>query len=248
MSKSSEKAYRLIRSGILSGHFPPGGFVTEEEFAQHCDMSRTPVREAIAELVSEMLLQRTDTNRVFVPAWSDDEIEELFTLRFLLERHAAKRASQFITADEIAQLKEHCEFIERAIERSPMPDVSGFVEGNRRFHALIIKAAQSDMLSQLMRVVISQVVIHRTAEGYTMADMVRSQNDHRDLIAAFEQRDSQWAATISSNHILRAAHTYRRRALSGETRNSNSFSADAPEVPVDEEGFVESRNMRIRVK
>ncbi|MES2303413.1 MAG: GntR family transcriptional regulator, partial [Pseudomonadota bacterium] len=66
MSKASQDAYRKIRAGILSGHFPAGGFVTEDECAQFCGLSRTPVREAIAELVSEMLLQRSGTNRVFV--------------------------------------------------------------------------------------------------------------------------------------------------------------------------------------
>ncbi|MFD2497881.1 GntR family transcriptional regulator [Rhizorhabdus histidinilytica] len=94
MSKASEQAYAAIRRGILSGHFPAGQFVPEDEFAQYCGMSRTPVREAIAQLVAEMLLQRSDTNRVFVPIWSDDDDEELFTLRAYLESHCAQRAAR----------------------------------------------------------------------------------------------------------------------------------------------------------
>ncbi|MFY8194740.1 MAG: GntR family transcriptional regulator, partial [Novosphingobium sp.] len=52
VSKASQEAYRKIRAGILSGHFPAGQFVPEDEFAQFCGLSRTPVREAIAELVA----------------------------------------------------------------------------------------------------------------------------------------------------------------------------------------------------
>lgn len=225
MSKASEQAYAAIRRGILSGHFPAGQFVPEDEFAQYCGMSRTPVREAIAQLVAEMLLQRSDTNRVFVPIWSDDDDEELFTLRAYLESHCAQRAARFVTAEQIAELKEHYEFIERAINRPSGASVTDFVEGNRRFHRVLMSAAQSERLNQLMRLIVSQIVIHRTAERYTAMDMVRSQADHRDLIIALEMRDVEWAGSIVHNHIRRAASAYR------QYRDKQSSLNDGSEIP-----------------
>ncbi|HQS95612.1 MAG: hypothetical protein B7X90_03425 [Novosphingobium sp. 17-62-19] len=209
MSKASQEAYRKIRAGILSGHFPAGQFVTEDEFAQFCALSRTPVREAIAELVSEMLLQRSDTNRVFVPVWSDDDEEELFSLRAMLESHCAGRAARLISDEQITELRGHCDFIDRAIAEADGPDVSGFVEGNRHFHAVILAAAQSERLAQLMKFVVSQIVVHRTAEQYSRADMEQSQRDHRDLVRAFETRDEDWARALANTHIRRAASVYR---------------------------------------
>lgn len=209
MSKASQEAYRKIRAGVLSGHFPPGQFVPEDEFAQFCGLSRTPVREAIAELVAEMLLQRSDTNRVFVPVWSDEDEEEMFTLRAMLESRCSQRAARLITDEQIAALTSHCDFIDAAIQRTEAPDVSGFVEGNRRFHAVILAAAQSERLGQLLRFVVSQVVVHRTAEQYTRADMEQSQRDHRDLVNAFKVRDEEWASAITNTHIRRAANAYK---------------------------------------
>jgi len=209
VSKASQEAYRKIRAGILSGHFPAGQFVTEDEFAQLCGLSRTPVREAIAELVSEMLLQRSDTNRVFVPVWSDEDEEELFSLRAMLESHCAARAARLISDEQIIQLRAHCDFIDRAIADTDGPDVSGFVEGNRHFHAVILAAAQSERLAQLMKFVVSQIVVHRTAEQYARADMEQSQRDHRDLVRAFETRDEDWARALANTHIRRAASVYR---------------------------------------
>lgn len=211
MSKASQEAYSKIRAGILSGHFPAGQFVPEDEFAQFCGLSRTPVREAIAELVAEMLLQRSDTNRVFVPVWSDEDEEEMFTLRGLLESHCAGRAARLITQDQIVALQSHCDLIDAAIHRAGTPDVSGFVEGNRRFHAGILAAAQSERLSQLLRFVVTQVVVHKTAEQYSRADMEQSQRDHRDLVTAFTMRDETWACAIANNHIRRAANAYKAR-------------------------------------
>lgn len=212
MSKASQEAYRKIRAGVLSGQFPAGQFVTEDEFAQFCGLSRTPVREAITGLVADTLLQRSDTNRVFVPVWSDEDEDELFTLRAMLEGHCAARAARFITDEQIAELGAHCDFIDTAITQPGAPDVSGFVEGNRRFHAVVLVAAQSERLAQLMRFVVSQIVVHRTAEQYSRADMEQSQRDHRDLVDAFTMRDEAWASAIAHTHIRRAANVYRAKA------------------------------------
>lgn len=222
MSKASQEAYRKIRAGILSGHFPAGQFVPEDEFAQYCGLSRTPVREAIAELVAEMLLQRSGTNRVFVPVWSDEDEEELFTLRAMLESHCASRAARLITDEQIAELKAHCDFIDNAIAAKSGPDVSGFVEGNRHFHAVILAAAQSDRLAQLMKFVVSQIVVHRTAEQYSRADMEQSQRDHRDLVSAFEMRDEDWAGALANTHIRRAANAYRTMRQGSETAQAEA--------------------------
>lgn len=212
MIKTSDEVYRRIRSGILSGHFPAGSFVPEDEFAAFCGTSRTPVREAITKLVSEMLLQRSGTRRVFVPQWSDTDVEEIFTLRAGLEEHCAQRTAGLITSGQIAALRQHCDFIEAAIAAPGGPDIPAFVEGNRRFHSTVLEAAASEPLEKLMQIVVSQVIIHRTAERYVLSDLEQSQRDHRDMIEAFAVHDSGWAGTIARNHILRAAHAYRLRA------------------------------------
>lgn len=227
MAKTSEQVYRQIRAGILAGDFTPGAFVPEDEFATYCGTSRTPVREAIARLVSETLLQRSGTRRVFVPAWSDSDIEELFSLRAQLEAHCAQRAAELISADQIAQLREHCDFIDQALAARPGSDVPGFVEGNRRFHATILEAAQSEPLNQMMRILVSQVIVHRTAERYTFEDIEQSQRDHRDLIEAFAAHDAQWAGAIARNHIRRAAYSYRLRTQRDAEGDGDKVVAEA---------------------
>ncbi len=127
----------------------------------------------------------------------------------MLESHCASRAARLISDDQIAELQKHCDFIDRAIGQIGEADVSGFVEGNRRFHAVILAAAQSERLAQLLRFVVSQIVVHRTAERYDRADMQQSQRDHRDLVSAFAMRDEAWAAAIANTHIRRAANAYK---------------------------------------
>ena len=97
MSKASERAYAEIRGLILSGDAPPGSSLTEEALADICGVSRTPVREALRRLEAELYVVRSDSQRLYVADWNSEDLAEMFTLRAMLEAHAAARAASRIT-------------------------------------------------------------------------------------------------------------------------------------------------------
>ena len=105
MSRASEQAYAKIRAYLLSGAVKAGEQLTEDQLAQITGVSRTPVREAVRRLEDELLLVRSDTKRLFVADWSRDDIEEMFTLRQMLECHAAERAARRLTRGQVAALE-----------------------------------------------------------------------------------------------------------------------------------------------
>ncbi|MDX1704131.1 MAG: GntR family transcriptional regulator, partial [Altererythrobacter ishigakiensis] len=99
MTRASDIAYAKIRSHLLSGEVSPGEQLTEEKLAEITGVSRTPVRDAVRRLESEMLLVRNESKRIFVADWSRDDIDEMITLRQMLEGHAAERAANRITTE-----------------------------------------------------------------------------------------------------------------------------------------------------
>ena len=90
MSRASEHAYTVIRGMILAGELPPGAQLSEEALALRCEVSRTPVRDALRRLESDLLIRRSESQRSFVADWSDDDIEDAFELRSMLEAQAAR--------------------------------------------------------------------------------------------------------------------------------------------------------------
>ena len=76
MSRASDRAYSSIRNMILSGELPAGTQLGEEALAEKCGVSRTPVREALRRLETDMLVARTDTQRSYVPEWSLDDVRD----------------------------------------------------------------------------------------------------------------------------------------------------------------------------
>lgn len=209
MSRASEQAYAKIRAHLLSGAVQPNEQLTEDQLAQITGVSRTPVREAVRRLEDELLLVRNDTKRLFVADWSRDDIEEMFSLRQMLEGHAAERAAQRLSREKIAQLEAVNHALKDAITRDP-PDVARFLEANRCFHEAIVDAADSPRLGQMLGRLVEAPVVLRTARTYSLEDLRQSARDHDELIAAFHARDPDWARAVMGSHLRRAFHTFAR--------------------------------------
>ena len=207
MSRASDRAYEAIRSMILSGALPAGAQLVEEALAEKCGVSRTPVREALRRLESDLLVLRTDTQRSFVADWSLDDVADAFELRAMLEGKAARRAAERMTDEALERIRAANRRISVAIAK-PVADVVGFLDGNRDFHAGILEVAGSRRLTALLGTLIEQPVVWRTAHHYSREALHRSYGEHEELIAAFARRDGAWAEAIMLSHILRAYHAY----------------------------------------
>ena len=207
MSRASDHAYTVIRGMILSGELPPGAQLSEEALALRCEVSRTPVRDALRRLESDLLIRRSESQRSFVADWSDDDIEDAFELRAMLEAQAARRAATRIAPAQLEALRHHNRLIGAAIA-GDKADIPAFLEHNRAFHEIILAAAGSSRLASLLTRLIEQPVVWRTAQNYDRENLRRSHHEHEELVAAFDRRDAGWAASIMAGHIRRAYHAY----------------------------------------
>jgi DNA-binding GntR family transcriptional regulator len=192
---------------ILAGSLAPGAPLREEQLAENCGVSRTPVRDALRRLEAESFVRRNESQRSFVADWSLDEMEEAFQLRTMLEAHAAKRAATRISWDQLERLKSINNAIMSAISRE-LPDIPNFLDLNRQFHAIILEAAKSDRLASMLTRLIEQPVVLRTALQYDRENLSRSHHEHDELLAAFARRDGDWAEAVMTSHIRRAFHAY----------------------------------------
>lgn len=208
MSKAVDLAYHHIRGAILDGSLAPGAPLREEHLAESSGVSRTPVRDALRRLEVEGFVSRTDSQRSFVADWSFDDIEEAFLLRGMLEGHAAARAATRIGEAALAALARHNDEIYSAGCRAPI-DVDSFLDHNREFHRIVLQSAGSPRLTGLLGAIIEQPIVLRTARGYDRDQLLRSHDEHDELILAFRRRDAEWARAVMTAHIRRAFHTYR---------------------------------------
>lgn len=211
MSSAANRAYDIIKKNILDGTLAPGSQLREEEIAELCQVSRTPVRDAIRRLEAEMFIERSDSQRSFVTQWSDEDVSELYTLRTMLEGQAAERAATLITDESLEILRSSCDAMEVAIS-ARTPDVEGFLEQNRIFHQTVTSAAKSRWLATAINRLTLMPVVHSTALNYTPAQLRESLAEHLAIVRAIEARDPEWAKAQMIVHIRRSLYSKREVA------------------------------------
>src|SRR5690242_11607138 len=87
-----ELATDRLRHEILSGALPPGSRLVEEQVRVRLGISRAPLREALRHLDEQGLVEHLPRRGVRVASLSDRDVEELFDVRDVLERHAVTLA------------------------------------------------------------------------------------------------------------------------------------------------------------
>ena len=212
-ASASDRAYAEIRGLILAGDASPGTPLREEALADIVGVSRTPIREALRRLESELYASRTPGGRLVVAEWNSDDVAEMFALRAMLEGHAAARAARRMTAAGLAELKLCNAAIEAAVAQ-PQPDIARFLTENRRFHDLILSASSSARLATMLAGLVEQPIVRRTAARYDRADLARSAHEHGQMIQAFTARDEDWARAVMTAHIRRALHAFQNASPS----------------------------------
>ena len=127
-----DQVYRTLRDYLGSHVIVPGQRLQEAPLALQLGVSRTPVREALARLVSEGLIA-AEGRSFTVPVLSDADVDEIYELRGLLEPAALAQAAAAAPAaaalDGIAVALKAAEAADRA------GDANAFIEANARFHA-----------------------------------------------------------------------------------------------------------------
>ncbi|MEM9009641.1 MAG: GntR family transcriptional regulator [Pseudomonadota bacterium] len=213
-ASAAEQAYRRIRYDIITGVHGEGARLAETKLAEALGLSRTPVREALSRLALEGFVTSGTGTSARVAPFPEDEIEQVFQIRVLLETYAARRAAQFATAEEIAELRALSESMSAHTPPRTDADFETLSTANERFHKLIMQAARSRRLAALLGIAVDVGMVLRTYRMYSERDLIRSSQHHHEITDAIAARAPDWAANVMASHLLAAAATAQRRPAS----------------------------------
>jgi DNA-binding GntR family transcriptional regulator len=200
MRKTSVMVAEVIRDGILEGRLRPGDRLKEDMIAKELEVSRTPVREAIAMLQAEGLLDAQQHRGAQVRSYTPGELEEIYDLRSILEGYAARRAATRITARELTRLASSVERMEKLEPK----DLEHLVQQNGIFHDTILQAADSQRLLTMVSQTRALPLIYQSYAWYTPAQLSLSLEYHRRVLGALERRDAEQAEYDMRHHLFNA--------------------------------------------
>jgi len=149
-----DRAYRLLKHGILHGEFAEGSFLTESAIQSRHSIGRTPFREACNRLHNEQLLEVVPRRGYFVPELSFRAVRDLLETRILLEGVAAELAVLRAEPDEIETLEQYYREA-RTAARTPS-GLDALIEANQRFHLQIARMTHNREFEMLLRGVLER--------------------------------------------------------------------------------------------
>jgi GntR family transcriptional regulator of vanillate catabolism len=212
MSSQLAETVVRIREMILRGELAPGQRVAEAPLAETLGISRTPVRQALPLLAQEGLLAEHETRGYVVRAFTAADIVDAIDVRALIEGLAARRvAERGMPKTLLRELRECLDdgdaiFRKRHIEES---DEAHYAEMNRRFHALILQAAGSVILSATLernnRVPFAapQALAFDKSNLEQTFDMLHyAHRQHHAIVEALERGESARAESLMREHAM----------------------------------------------
>ena len=201
-----DRVYGALLELITTRALQPGQHLVESELAGHLGVSRQPVREALQRLNTEGWVDLRPAQGAFVHEPTDEEADQLLTVRTLLEAEAARLAAANAGSAGIAVLEELCAQGESAVAAD---DVDAAVALNARLHATIMELAGNAVLAEL-----AGQVDRRVRWYYTPIARQRGRQswiEHRELIAAIADRDEQRATAVMRQHTEQTRKMYHDR-------------------------------------
>jgi len=180
-----ERVYRTLRQRIMHGEIGPGEALTIRGIGKNFDVSMTPAREAVRRLAAEGALFLSSSGRVSTPELSNERIEELATLRALLEPELASRALPRAHFALIERLEAINNGVSQMIARH---DATGYIRMNLEFHRTLYLRAQAPAMLEMTETVWLQLGPTMRAL-YGRLNRTDPPHNHRLILAALKAGD-----------------------------------------------------------
>ncbi|MGI5471746.1 GntR family transcriptional regulator [Streptomyces sp. CA-132043] len=201
-----ERVYEALLELITTRALQPGQHLVESELAGHLGVSRQPVREALQRLNTDGWVDLRPAQGAFVHEPTEEEADQLLSVRTLMEAEAARLAAAHATKAGIEELSALCDRGEQAV-REDAVDLA--VATNAEFHAKVMELAGNTVLAGLAEQVGRRVRWYYTPVARQRGK--RSWAEHRELIDAISKKDERRATEIMRAHTEHTRRSYHER-------------------------------------
>lgn len=197
------RAYDALKAAITSMNiYAPDAELRldERDLSLRFGVSRTPLREALAQLDSEGLVRIAPRRGIFIVRKTKAEILDMITVWAALESMAARLATAVASDAEIAGL--HL-LVDRFSTDEVALRMGEYSDANIAFHQTIIGLARNPLITRLAGDLFLHVRAIRRRTIFEQDRARRSILDHKEIVDAIEQRHTERAERLVREHTLR---------------------------------------------
>lgn len=197
-ARLSEQVYESLVEMIVRGKIKPAQAISEVELARILGVSRTPVHEAVKQLVKDGLIVQAANRRPVVVSFGPDDVNDVYEMRRILESEAAAKAAERMDRQTLTKLEGSLQRF-RSSEKSA-ETITNWVAIDDEFHTAIAKATGSLRLSaDIDRYRLLHRVFNRT---HTDANVLeQAAEEHQQILNALKRRDADEARQAMRHHL-----------------------------------------------
>lgn len=215
--------YQRLKEAIRSGDLRPGQQLIESALAEWCEVSRTPIREALSRLTHDGLVERNERGLV-VRERGPEEVLDIYETRIALEGTAARLAAERRSSHDLILLRRALSKLELVNGDSSEKDaeandeandeanheaniqanIQAMVDTNRQFHTAVWRASRNVSLIDLLERLDLHLARYPASTLSSPGRWDRSNEQHRALVAAIEARDGDTAEKVALGHFTEA--------------------------------------------
>ncbi|MDD4864795.1 MAG: GntR family transcriptional regulator [Alishewanella agri] len=198
---AADRVLQELLRAIVAGEIAPGSKISEPELAKRFDLSRAPLREALARLERCHLLERTPNAGARVVKLSTDNLLSLYQLREELEGLACRLAASQMSDVEIREMQD---LLDQHLSSQRVREGESYYQeaGDLDFHYRIILGSKNPYLINILTDELYHLMrMYRVQLGMNGPRVSRAFDEHKAIINAIANRDGELADLLMRRHI-----------------------------------------------
>jgi DNA-binding GntR family transcriptional regulator len=197
------RAYEALKAAITNMNIYADDAelrLDERDLSQRFGVSRTPLREALAQLDQEGLVKIVARRGIFIVRKTKAEVLDMITVWAALESMAARLATKHATAEEVSALHG---LVDQFSQDKVAAKMGEYSDANIKFHQAIISLGKNPLIAEITDGLFFHVRAIRQRTIFEQDRAKRSVVDHKDIVSALEARDTERAERLVREHTLR---------------------------------------------
>jgi len=188
-----------LREAILNGHFSPGEKLDQDLIASELNVSRTPIREALKVLESEGLIQIRSYRGAYISSLNWQDIRDVFEARRIIETEVIRQAAPVIPREVLDRLVDINQQEKSELENNPTGQKD---KTDQEFHKTISQYSQNRLFIELLEKLNNRLErLGGFIWNQPVPFLMRTNEEHRLILAAMRQGDSEKAAQLMEQHL-----------------------------------------------
>ncbi|MBE5906380.1 MAG: GntR family transcriptional regulator [Lachnospiraceae bacterium] len=204
----ADQVYEVIEQKILNGDYPVGEVLSESRLTEELSVSRTPIREALARLQNERLVETTAMGTVVLGITYQD-VMDMYEIKMRLEPGVCVMAVEKMDAESLQKLEE-------IVEQQEFFEMKHNLDRLRNldtdFHDMIYICCKSPIYQSVLSPIHHKLLKYRKASLENTDRSLHSVEEHRAIFEAIKERDKDKAEKLMLEHIRHAYESIRKGA------------------------------------